>query len=279
MESHGVSTVVGEYRLDGVLGEGGFAVVYRATRLADGAPVAIKLMRDRVRGDAAVAQMFDREATALAGCDHPAVVGLLDAGRLADGTTYLVMELLAGRDLGAELDARGRLGVGEAVELVAALVAAVDALHRRGLVHRDLKAHNVMVRVEDGRLRPTLIDLGLASAAGEDPGNDDEAFAYGTPNSMSAEQLLGGPVDARSDVYALGILLFQVLTGALPFRGRTMLELQEQHLHGRRPCLAAHGVFHPRLDAVIHRALDPDLERRFPDATSLRTAMRAAIRP
>jgi serine/threonine-protein kinase len=264
---------VGGYRIDALLAEGGFADVYRATRLSDGLPVALKVMRG---DEPAIAQMFDREAIALGLCDHPGLVQLLDAGRLASGARYLVLALVDGQDLGSLLHARGQLSVDEAVGLIADLGPAVAALHARGIIHRDVKAQNIMVRMVEGRLVPTLIDLGLATPAGDEP--EDEGFAYGTPNSMSPEQILGGRIDARSDVYALGILLFQLLTGALPFKGPTVHELQDQHLRGPRPRLASHGAGNAALDKVIHRALEPEAERRYPDVERFVAALRRAAR-
>jgi serine/threonine-protein kinase len=207
------------------------------------------------------------------------VVALLDCGELTDGRPYLAMEWLEGRNLSEELAARGYLSAGEALALVEEVAGALAAAHRAGIIHRDLKAQNVMVlaRAEGARIK--LVDFGIARLLDTAPGEGMTTTGHvlGSPIAMAPEQLLGQEADARADIYALGVLLFQLLTGQLPFQAPTLQEMEELHLHAPIPRVSALAPVPPGVDAVVHRCLEKQPAARYPGVEDVVTALRRAL--
>jgi serine/threonine protein kinase len=206
--------VDGRYELGRQLGAGGMARVYLAhDRLLD-REVAVKVLAERYASDPAFVERFRREASAAAGLNHPNIVSVYDRGE-ADGSYYIVMEYLDGPDLKQVIRGRGHLTPAESVDAALQILSALRAAHRRDVIHRDVKPQNVMV-AEDGRLKVT--DFGIARA-GADSSMTEVGSVIGTAQYLSPEQARGEEVTAASDCYAVGIVLYEMLTGRVPFDG------------------------------------------------------------
>lgn len=262
--AHRAGDVIGgRYRLRRVIGEGGTGIVWEAEQITQKRKVAVKVLSDDARSPTASAR-FEREAHAASEVDHPNVVRVVDQGRLPGGAPFLVMEHLAGETLEEVLEQRGALSIGEACEWLRPIAAALDAAHATGIVHRDVKPSNIVrAHTPDGP-RVTLIDFGLAAGAGWDRLTGPGAI-LGTPAYLAPEVARGEPVDARADVYALGCVLFRMLTGRIPFQRPTVLATLTAKLCEPAPRLSEiapeHGPFLPALEDLVARALaiDPAL--------------------
>ncbi|HEU4383204.1 MAG TPA: serine/threonine-protein kinase [Anaeromyxobacteraceae bacterium] len=267
---------VGEYLITSLLARGGHGSVYAAEHRVLSRPAAVKVMHRRFASSAEMVGRFVREARVVNQIRHPAIVDIYDLGTLPDGRPYCVMELLHGQNLWQLLRQRGRVAPQEALSLLAPVCAALQAAHERGVVHRDVKASNVLVGPGDP---PTvkLLDFGIAKIA--DPAEAGLTTAgerLGSTHSMAPEQIGAGAVDARTDVYALGILLYQLLTGRLPFHSEDAVELERLQLEAPPPLPSASAPVSPAVDAVVARALEKAPERRFPSAQAFLSALRAA---
>jgi serine/threonine-protein kinase len=259
-------------RIEGVLGRGGMGVIYRATELRLGRPVALKLIATEQASDPDVRERFEREARMTASIEHPNVVPVYAAGE-EDGHLYLVMRFIPGTDLHHVLRADGHLEPARAASIVAQVGAALDAAHHAGLVHRDVKPANVLI----GGDHAYLSDFGITRVQTSDTRITDSGNWIGTVDFMSPEHLRGEPTDARADVYALGCVLYTALTGTPPFRRETVPATITAHLHDAppRPSAAAVGV-PVAFDSVIARALAKDPADRYPSAGDLGRAALAA---
>lgn len=211
------NVVAGQYRIGARMGSGASGVIYEATRITDGLPVAIKLLRAATAHDAVASDRLRREAEALGLSWHPNVVEVIDHGHLPDGTSYLVMELLQGEPLATRLKTKGRLTADELLPVALHVVDAVVAIHAAGVVHRDLKPANIYLTVdeEEGE-RAKILDFGIARVEWEEMRITNMGAPMGTPGYMSPEQETGGEVDARSDVYAVGAVLYECFVGEPP---------------------------------------------------------------
>ena len=228
-------------RIEAVAGRGGMGVVYRATELSLGRPVALKLLTPERAGDREFRERFQRESRMAASIDHPNVIPVYAAGE-HEGSLYLVMRYVGGTDLHALLRDRGPLEPTQAAELVAQLASALDAAHAAGLVHRDVKPANVLLAGEHAYLS----DFGLTRLAGSDTSLTGSGQWIGTVEYCSPEQLRGGRTDARADVYSLGCVLFAALTGGPPFAQGTVPATMLAHLNDPPPLPSAQGA--PRSD-------------------------------
>jgi serine/threonine-protein kinase len=259
-------------RIEAVAGRGGMGIVYRATQLSLGRPVAVKLIAPDRAGDPGFRERFERESRVAAAIDHPNVVPVYAAGE-EGGHLYLVMRYVKGIDLQGLL-ARERTLPAERVAAIGLQVgAALDAAHAVGLVHRDVKPANVLLSGEHAY----LADFGLSVLVGGDTRLTSTGQWIGTVDFMAPEQFSGAVVDARADVYALGCVLYDALTGEVPFPRGTVPATMLAHMHDEppRPTQAAAGV--PEgFDRVIARALAKDPERRYPSAGDLGRAALAA---
>jgi serine/threonine-protein kinase len=259
-------------RIEAVAGRGGMGVVYRATELALGRPVALKLLAGDRASDPEFRERFQRESRMAAAIDHPNVIPVYGAGE-ADGRLYLVMRYVAGTDLQEELRREGKLEPARAADVVAQIAAGLDAAHAAGLVHRDVKPANVLLTGEHAYLS----DFGLTRVVGSDTELTEAGQWIGTVDYCSPEQLRGDRTDARSDVYALGCVLFAALTGNTPFGRGTVPSTMMAHLHDEPPRISAYGA--PRdFDRVIWRALAKDPDDRYPSAGDLGRGALAAAR-
>ena len=274
----------GRYRLEGEIGAGALGVVYRATHEKLDKLVAVKVLHEHCGGSPLVRGRFEREAKALASLDHPNVVAVTDFG-IDDDTPYLVMELLEGETLGDRLT-RGALDQASAQALAEALLRALGFVHARGLVHRDVKPGNVFLQRSDHGERLKLLDFGLAkftTNANEEADSTltRDGAVVGTPAYMSPEQASGEGADARSDVYAAGVIVLQMLAGRLPFEGDAIDQLRS-HLVAPVPKLAelcSSRSARPEFDAFCARAMAKVRHERFCDANEMLEALQAIPLP
>ena len=267
-------TIVAErYRIDAPLGTGGMAVVYRARHLGLGRDVALKVMAaNSLAGSAA---RFEREARAVARLDHPGCLRVLDFGHDHAVGRYLVMELIAGQTLGAMLAADGRMSSHRAVHILKDLTKALAHAHRHGVLHRDIKPENIMFDQRDGVSRPRLIDFGLAQLDNESA-LTAVGSCVGSPSYLAPERLLGLPYDARADIYALGVVLYELLCGYPPFGGQSAVEIARKQIAKTPVPLSVMGIeVPPAVDAIVARALAKDPTRRFADCEQLLAALDA----
>lgn len=265
------------YRLDAVIGSGAMAVVFAAHDLHSGASVAIKALRERFVSSPQALARFHREAEVAARVVHPNVVSVLGVG--SDGVCpYLVMERLEGESLGVRLRREKRLPVSEAVVIARAVLSALAATHAIGVVHRDLKPENVFL-VGGDPARVKVLDFGVSKVG---PGNDDtqlsrEGDLLGTPAYMSPEQWLNAAqCDARCDLWAVGVMLYEMVSGALPFQAPSRVELFVEVARGSTPprSLAEVDAALPAgLDAVVMKALRRSLDERVASAEALSAAL------
>jgi Protein kinase domain len=265
-------TVFAGCRIEELLGTGGMGVIYRATDLRLGRPVALKLISADGASDPALRERFEREARLTASIDHPNVIPVYAAGE-EDGHLYLVMRYVPGTDLHALLRREGRLAPGRAAAIVAQIADALDAAHAAGLVHRDVKPANVLIAGS----HIYLSDFGITRVQDAETTRITESGGWvGTVDFMAPEHLRGQPADARADVYALGCVLHTTLTGTPPFRRPTVPATITAHLHDPPPQPSATPGVPAAFDAVIARALAKDPAARYASAGDLGRAAVAA---
>jgi serine/threonine protein kinase len=282
--SNGMSSLIGRrignFELKSLLGEGGMGAVFVAEHTMIGRRVAIKLLRQELCGDQKLLVRFFNEARAANTIAHPNIVEVLDVGVMEDGPPYIVMELLEGENLAARIAHSGRIELGEALEYVRQAAAALTVAHDLGIVHRDLKPDNIFLESSGAqRRRVKLLDFGIAklTAALTSASVQTRAGAIlGTPAYMSPEQCLGrsGEVDRRTDVYALGVILFEMLCGAPPFVGEGFGEVLMQHMS--RPPPAPRSInpdIPPMVELIILKALEKRREDRFATMAELEAAL------
>jgi serine/threonine-protein kinase len=254
----------GRYRIVRKLGSGGMADVYLAEDEELGRRIAIKILNDRHANDDSFVERFRREAKNAAGLSHPNIVSIYDRGE-AEGTYYIAMEYLDGRSLKELVVARGPLPIEDAIAATRQVLAALRFAHRKGVVHRDIKPHNVMADA-DGRLKVT--DFGIARAGVSQM--TEAGSIIGTAQYLSPEQARGAPVDQRSDLYSVGIVLYEMLTGTTPFTGESPVEIAMKHLSDPpRPPSVERPDVPPDLDMIVLRALAKNPDDRFQTAEEM----------
>ena len=276
----------GRYAIESVLARGGMGIVYRARHLAVGRPVAVKILRaDLARNTEALAR-FHREAQAAAAIGHPHIIEVIDFGHSPEGDAYLVMELIEGIDLAGLLRREGRLPVARAFGIVRQVADALSAAHAKGIVHRDLKSENVMVLSRHDGDYAKVLDFGISKVIEDDQGRAPitrDGVVLGTPHYMAPEQGSDGAlVDHRADLYALGCILFELLTGALPYDGKTSMEVMYKHHHAAipRPSSRLTEIRIPAtVDALVVRMLAKSRDDRYADARAVVNAIDAALSP
>jgi eukaryotic-like serine/threonine-protein kinase len=254
----------GRYRIVRKLGTGGMANVYLAEDEVLGRRVAIKILDDRHAGDDQFVERFRREAKNAASLSHPNIVSIYDRGE-AEGTYYIAMEYLDGRSLKELIVARGPAPVNVAIDYARQILAAIRFAHRHGIVHRDIKPHNVLV---DGEGRLKVTDFGIARAGTSQM--TEAGSIIGTAQYLSPEQARGAPVDQTSDLYSVGVVLYELLTGVVPFSGDTPVEIAMKHLSSAPEPPSRKRAEVPRdLDMVVLRALAKDPADRYQSAEEM----------
>src|SRR6266511_203040 len=254
----------GRYRIVRKLGTGGMANVYLAEDEVLGRRVAIKILNDRHAGDDQFVERFRREAKNAASLSHPNIVSIYDRGE-AEGPYYIAMEYLDGRSLKELIVARGPAPIHLAVDYARQILAALRFAHRHGIVHRDIKPHNVLV---DGEGRLKVTDFGIARAGASQM--TEVGSIIGTAQYLSPEQAKGAPVDQTSDLYSVGIVLYELLTGKVPFTGDSPVEIAMKHISAMpEPPSALRDDVPADLDKIILRALAKTPEERYPSAEEM----------
>jgi len=264
--------VDGKYRLGDRIGGGGMGDVFRAENVMAGRAVAIKFLHPELAENPEISQRFFQEAQAVNRIRHPNVIDVIDAG-ISEHGPYLVMEHLDGESVGSALGRLGRFGMEGAIATCIPVLEALDAAHRVGVIHRDLKPENVFIALDAGKgvAVVRLLDFGIAKVLTEATGVSPRTrtgIVFGTPDYLSPEQATGeGPLDGRSDLFAIGVLLFEMLTGQRPFRAATAVATAFRVVHADAPTLASVGVcVDPRVEAIVQRLLQKDASRRFESA-------------
>jgi beta-lactam-binding protein with PASTA domain/predicted Ser/Thr protein kinase len=254
----------GRYRIVRKLGSGGMANVYLAEDQELGRRVAIKILNDRHANDDQFVERFRREAKNAAGLSHPNIVSIYDRGE-AEGTYYIAMEFLDGRSLKELIVSRGPAPTSVAIDYTRQVLAALRFAHRNGIVHRDIKPHNVLV---DGEGRLKVTDFGIARAGASQM--TEAGSIIGTAQYLSPEQAKGSPVNQTSDLYSVGVVLYELLTGVVPFTGDTPVEIAMKHLSATPDAPSSHRAEIPReLDKIVMRALAKDPDERYQTAEEM----------
>jgi serine/threonine-protein kinase len=286
------ATIAGKFTIEELLGSGAMGRVFRARQLALDKPVAIKVMNSTLAVDPTFVARFAREAKAAARLDHPNSIRVFDFGREPDGLLYIVMELIAGKDLATEIEEVGRMPPDRIANILGQVLAALAVAHEMGVLHRDLKPANVMLlrrKNDDGQTVDfaKVCDFGIAKImdSSSSAPTDERASTHpltaglvvGTPEYMAPEQARGANVDARADLYAVGVILFQMLTARLPFLGDTPLSMVIKHVTEAppRPSSVCADI-DPALEAICLKALQKNPSDRFQSASEMRHAIAAA---
>src|SRR5262245_31138725 len=281
------TVIDGKYRLEQLIAHGGMGSVYRAIHQQLERPVAIKILRAEFLADRVIAERFNREARAAAKLKHPNIVAIYDFGSMPNGGAYLVMELIEGWSLREELRTHsaghGQMRPERAVAILSQVCAGVEAAHRRGVIHRDLKPDNVMIEATaEASERVLVLDFGIAKLKDRDQGMKgitDENTVIGTPNYISPEQCTGQGVDARSDIYSLGVILYEMLTGRTPFASQDTSSVLLRHLQEPpAPPSRFRAGLSRELEYVVLRALAKNPSHRFSSAGQFAEHLYTAIR-
>lgn len=273
----------GEYRILQRIGTGGMGSVYRAEQPGMSRMVAIKILHPKLTNRQDLAARFRREARAMAQLSHPNTVKVFTYGELPDGSLYIVMEFLDGRNMNRAVKRDGPLPVERAVTILIQVCGALEEAHQAGIVHRDLKPENVFLCKHMGMDDyPKVLDFGLAKVTENqmNPGSvnlTQEGMVFGTPEFMSPEQAQGQPLNAASDIYSLAVILYEALTGKLPFDAKTPMDYIQKHVVAPPipPSERVPGLRFPRgLDEVILRALEKSPSARYSSAIEFAAALR-----
>ncbi|CAN5888969.1 hypothetical protein BH11MYX2_BH11MYX2_16420 [soil metagenome] len=273
-----VGTCLGAYAVEGVLGEGGMGRVYRGTDPRTQRPVAIKVIGEEHARDEGLVRRFYAEADAATRIRHPGIVEVYELTYLTAGRPAIVMEMLSGCSLRARIE-QSAMPIPELVDVLRQILDAVAAAHAAGIVHRDLKPDNVMLSY-DGRAK--VLDFGIAKLSSFDSSaapRTRTGMMLGTPDYMAPEQIMGGVVDGRTDIYAAGAMLFEMLTGQRPFTHDTQFLVLQGHISMPVPSVRdSRPMLSPALDAVVQRAMAKAPADRFPSASAMSDALESALR-
>lgn len=275
-----------KYEITGVIGRGGLGTVYRGVQHPIGREVAVKVINPRRASDPTLRQRFTREASAAAALKHPNIVALYDYGEDA-GELYMVMELLDGQELRAILDdaESNRFEPAYAIELVQQICDGLAHAHERGLVHRDLKPENIMVaQAKTRRPRVRVLDFGIVKVIREDAltpgakGHETRAgVVIGTPGYMAPEQAYARGIDRTTDQYSVGVMLYEMLTGRLPFNKGSDFEIMTAHCIKPIPAMPAEANVPPPIEAVVRKAMSKEAADRYPTIQAFSAALEEAL--
>lgn len=272
-------TIEGRYRIDSLIGLGGMGSVYRVTRLLIGDEVAMKILHTERVADPHVGERFRREAQAAARLKHPNAVSIYDFGVTSDGLQYLVMELLEGLSLRQIIKRQGPLSPAVAAEITVQVCAALDEAHQRHIVHRDIKPDNIIINSTISGLRVKVLDFGIAKLRDDVASHlTQTGSVMGTPHYMSPEQCLGEELDSRADIYSMGIVLYEMLCGRVPFNSPVSTAVVVQHVNQPPPSLRTiNPGISAQVEAVVFHALEKQRDARPPTASALARELIAAV--
>src|ERR687894_749903 len=276
MADAAIGSEISGHRLEAVAGRGGMGVVYKATQTRLNRTVALKLISADLAEDDSFRERFEHESQIAAQIEHPHVIPLYEAGE-EEGQLYITMRYVEGTDLRAMIEREGALQPTVAADVLAQVCGALDAAHQRGLVHRDIKPANVLIAGTSEEPHAYLTDFGLTKQAATSSGMTKTGMFVGTLDYIAPEQLQGGPVDARADVYALGCMLYQMLTGRVPYVRDTEPAKMFAHMSEPPPSLREVAPHVPvAFDEVVTRAMAKSPDDRYPSAGDLARAAKAA---
>ncbi|MBI2895664.1 MAG: serine/threonine protein kinase [Deltaproteobacteria bacterium] len=271
----------GKYRIDSVLGKGGMGVVYTATHAKLGKRMALKILRSEMSQDADLVSRFTQEARAASAIGSEHITDVTDFGDLPDGSTYFVMEYLEGVPLSGAMKKTGPIDPAKAVHIMAQICKALGAAHAGGIVHRDLKPDNVfLIRRGDRDDFVKILDFGIAKVGGAVGPRTRSGMIFGTPHYMSPEQAAGNLVDPRADIYAAGVILFQMLTGQVPFDADSFMGILTKHMFEDAPRMDSVRPDEARpleLEAIVSKAMAKRPEDRFQTMEEFRRALLTAV--
>ncbi|MBK7995683.1 MAG: protein kinase [Blastocatellia bacterium] len=272
-----------KYQIDEKIGEGTTGTIYKATHLQLQAPVAVKLMRRDLVNNPTAVERFRREAYAAMKIRHPNAIAVMDFGITSDELVYVVMEFLVGCSLSERLKEKGRFSVIEANNVIQQICAVLNVAHKRGIVHRDLKPDNIFIHKEDGQEIVKVVDFGIAKLIQVLDGMSASDLTgmgsvIGTPHYISPEQCTARAVDPRSDIYSVGIILYRILTGKLPFEGpNSIAVIYKQVTEMPQPINEICPDIPPLINAVVMHALEKDPDRRPKDITTFARELSAVV--
>jgi eukaryotic-like serine/threonine-protein kinase len=272
-------TKIGPWEIDKLTATGGHGAVYRVNHVETGALGALKTLHPLLSLVPRMVERFLREVEVIFRLEHPNIIRILEVGELPDGVPYYVMEYIEGKTLRTLLDENGRLSPPETLALLEPICLALEAAHGKGVVHRDVKASNIMITL-DAPLQVKLLDFGIAKLM--TPNDEGKGFTtvgrqVGTPSAMAPEQIIGGEVDQRTDIYALGALLYQMMTGRRPFESTTFADLARLHLEAPPPRPSERVPVSPAFDAIVARAMDKRQQNRYSTVGAFLDAVRQAV--
>ena len=267
--------LAGRYQINGFIGEGGMSRVWRALDQNTGKNVAVKVLREEYSEDESFIRRFDREAQAASRMSHPNIVNLLDVGVEEDGTRYLVMEYVQGKTLKRFIQESGALRPEIAAQIIIRVLAALQHAHQNGVVHRDIKPQNILIDKE-GTVK--VADFGIARMANAQTVNQTDESVMGSVYYFSPEQARGAAVDARSDIYSVGVVYYEMLTGKVPFTGDTPVAIAMQHLQTAPiPPAEVNPSVSSALDFVVLHAMEKKPRRRYQSAEEMLRDVRLAM--
>ncbi|HVX95678.1 MAG TPA: serine/threonine-protein kinase, partial [Polyangia bacterium] len=282
--------IAGNFRIERLIGQGAMGNVYKAEQLSLGKAVAIKILHAHLMDDEKLVGRFKREAKSASKLNHPNSIQIIDSGQESDGTLYIAMELLAGRDLAQVIRDEFPLSLPRVIRIMTQVMSALDEAHAHGVIHRDLKPSNIMLIERRGEKDFVKVcDFGIAKATSADGKEEDrqqmltiQGLVCGTPEYMAPEQARAEVLDGRADLYSAAVILYQLVTGDIPFRADSPMGIVSRHLaevpirpSTRRPDLPIPKA----LDDLILRGMEKDRQKRFPTAVDFRAALEAIVSP
>jgi len=286
-DEHIGQVLAGKYKVEALIGEGGMGKVFRARQTVLDKPVVLKVLRSSLLSDERTVARFQREAKAASRLNHPNSISILDFGQDArSGALYIAMEYVNGKDLHQVLSRDWPLPEARVIKIVVQVLSALADAHGAGVIHRDLKPENIMVENRRGEDLVKVLDFGIAKiqdASGEEgPALTRAGFVCGTPEYMSPEQARGGPIDSRSDLYAVGVILYQLTTGVLPFESDSAVGFATKHLTAEPPPPSRRrpdARISPGLERIILKALAKDPNDRPQTADAFRAELTGLAEP